>query len=153
MALIAKMLKVRSLRFIFLVFFVSIAITCILFSISGLRSGRDLPSPLPRAYETHGKIASSDGEFLDDQRVSIFLNYSQTISIQPFLIEPFLLYNQLDKQQQSYFISKNLNPHVFRWKTNFNTFGLKIPAELTKEASVLLRVACLQVITNILIMS
>jgi len=67
------------------------------------------------------------------EEVNIFLEYSKKISIDPFLVEPFLLYNYLNEENQTYFINYNLNPNVFKWKYDFNAFGLKAPTNLTKE--------------------
>ena len=68
------------------------------------------------------------------EEINVFLRYSRKISgLDPFLIEPFLLYNFLDEQNQTYFIAKNLNPHVFQWKYDFSSFGLKVPGNLTKD--------------------
>lgn len=65
-------------------------------------------------------------QMLNTEGTKSFLAYCKKIRINPFLVEPFLLYNYLDRKQQDYFVAKNLNPKVFNYKYDLITFGIKV---------------------------
>ena len=127
-------LKNRCVRIIFLIFLVSICMTYLLYLNSSIEFDQESH---PTSYLLKSdRPASREDRLFDEQRIDAFLNFWETISIHPFLLEPYLLYRRLDKLEQAYFISKNLNPHVFQtWNINFNTFGLKVSGRLAKKVS------------------
>lgn len=57
---------------------------------------------------------------------SSFLDHCKKAKIDPFLVEPFLLFNYLARDDQNYFVAKNLNPSVFRFQYDLITFGFKV---------------------------
>lgn len=69
-------------------------------------------------------------QMLDNEGTKSFLDYFEKKQINLFLVEPFLLYNYLSREQQDYFVAKNLNPKVLHYKYDLITFGFKVKQNL-----------------------
>lgn len=65
-------------------------------------------------------------KMLFNEATDSFLDNCKKAKIEPFVVEPFLLFNYLTKEDQNYFVAKNMNPSVFRYQYDLTTFGFKV---------------------------